>query len=270
MRIFTHWTRIEEEVILEGQRRQLHCYGGSDQSLNDAARDGRQRMARVKDRIRGALGKKDPAYEADIREEITARLDARNIVTRNRYGAEVLNSTDVVFIDVDEPPFTWRDVFFGVETDLAKRKQRMVEAVRQRAAKPELNGLGIRVYETHKGVRLIVTGRPFDPRTKETQKFLRSFRADFMYTLLCARQGCFRARLTPKPYRMRIKTHRVVFPRLSGRAEQEHQAWLAEYQEKRVKYATCRHLFTLGRPYRNEAIDYHDTATGAFTQLKLA
>ncbi len=251
------------------ERQLLHAYGGSNQSVADAARDAEQRLARVRDRILSGR-KADDSYEADIREEITARLDASNIVTRNRYGAEVLNSTNVMFVDIDEPRLTFREVFFGRDPNLARRKERIVAFVRKRAAAPELRGFGLRLYETHKGIRAIITGGEFAPKARTTRKLLRSLDADHLYTLLCAKQGCFRARLTPKPHRMKCPTHRVVFPRLDGRTEHTFQTWLKEYDRLRPGFATCRFIGVLGPEQRDAVIDYHDRATGAFSDLKLA
>lgn len=269
MRIFSYWSRTERNVQIDGAEVRLHCYGGSDLSIADAAQDGQRRLACAADRIRG-IRLRNEDYEADIREEITARIDDRNVVTRNRYGAEVLNSSKLMFVDIDEPRYTLWEVFFGRGGSLAKRKERIVEFVRKRAASPELRGLGLRIYETHKGIRVIVTGRDFDPKAPATRKLLRNLNADHIYTLLCAKQGCFRARLTPKPGRMKCTTHRVIFPRDDEQSKQTFQTWLTEYQRVRQTYATCRFLCTVGSDNRNAVVDYHDRTTGAFSKLKLA
>lgn len=269
MRIFTHWTSIEESVTIGGTSQRVHCHGGSDLSVADAARDARQRLRRAVERAMTGRSA-DPSYEADIREEVVARIDTENIVTRNRYGAEVLNSANLMFVDIDEPRMTWREIFFGRDRNTARCKARMVEFVKQRVQAPDLAALGFRLYETHKGIRVIVTGKKFNPKASETHKILRSFDADHLYTLLCAKQGCFRARLTPKPHRMHCRTYRVVYPRPNAGAEAEFQSWLAEYQERRPAYATCRYVCTWGAMHQSQVIDYHDKATGAFAQLKLA
>lgn len=269
MRIFTHWTRIEKSVEIGGRTERLHAYGGSNHSVTAAARDAERRLANVLERIR-ARQRKDPDYEADIREEIIERIDANNVVTRNRYGAWVLNSADVVFADLDEPRHTFLEILFGRKSDLARNKERIVEFVRQRAVSPENRGLGFRLYETHHGIRAIVTGRKFEPKSPATRQLLRRLHTDHLYARLCAKQGCFRARLTPKPHRMKCATHRVVFPRLDGRTEHAFQTWRAEYEGKRAGFGTCRFLETVGADDRNPVIDYHDRMTGAFSGKKLA
>ena len=44
---------------------------------------------------------KEHSYYALIREEIIQEIDDQNVISRNHYGAEVLNSENVVFVDCD-------------------------------------------------------------------------------------------------------------------------------------------------------------------------
>jgi hypothetical protein len=268
MRIFRFWTKVEATVDIEGQPRTIRCFGGSNVSEDDARRDAGERLGRIRERIAGRAPSKGE-YEADIREETVDRIDDRNVITRNRYGATVLNSADVLFADIDEPRYRFWEVLFSLGST-AKKKELIVAMVRRQAARPEFSTLGIRLYETHKGVRAIITGRRFDPKSPETAKLLRRLNADGLYTTLCRKQGCFRARLTPKPHRMRCSSHRVVFPRESAEDEAGFQAWLAEYEAKRTAFSTCRFLCTVGRDVRNPIVDYHDRVTGAQGSLKLA
>ena len=198
------------------------------------------------------------------------QIDGRNVVTRNRYGAAVLNSADLLFIDIDDPRYGFLDAFRARPT-VEVKKARIVEQVRKLVAKaPELRGLGVRLYETHNGIRAIVTGRHFDPKLQTTQRLLRRFNADRLYSQLCRRQGCFRARLTPKPSRMKCRTHKVVFPRPDATQEAEHLAWVSEYDVQRRKFCTCRLLCSLGHDVREAAVAWHDKETGALSGLKLA
>ncbi len=145
-----------------------------------------------------------------------------------------------------------------------------MEFVRRQAARlPALRGLGVRLYETHRGIRALVTGRTFDPAAPETQRLLRDLNSDRLYADLCRKQACFRARLTPKPYRMHCPTHRVVYPR-DAAAETPFREWLAAYEAKCPGFATCRYLETIGPECSDAAIDYHDRMTGAFSGRRLA
>ena len=268
MRIFQYWTSVDGSVQIGGMPQKIHVFGGSDISLLEAEADAQQRLAYVQHRIDGTATRDDD-YEVDIREEVLVRLDAHSAITRNRYGAAVLNSSGLLFIDIDQPPWCWRDLF-GHSTP-EKRKTRIVEHVKKVAREaPELRGLGVRVYETHSGIRAVVTGRSFDPQAESTDRLLRRFHADPVYRALCRKQGCFRARLTPKPYRLSCHTHKVVFPRTEPAAQAEHAAWIAAYERACAGHCTCRLLCSLGHVVRERVIDWHDRETGASTGQKLA
>lgn len=270
MRIFKYWTRVESSISVGGQSQKVHAYGGSNISVQAAAAEAERRLDGVRKRIAGEDSRDGESYEVDIREEVLARVDENNVVTRNRYGAAVLNSTEVLFIDIDEPRLGFLDLFRTRPTG-ARRTAMIVAQVKKLALKaPELREFGVRLYETHSGVRAIVTGQHFDPKAEPTQKLLRRFNADWLYSQLCRRQGCFRARLTPKPYRMKCRTHKVVFPRADAAQEAEHRAWVAEYDQVRQKFATCRLICALGHDVRDPIVDWHDRETGATSGLKLA
>lgn len=266
MRIFRHWVRHRSELVLPEGTAAVDCWGGSDASEADAHADAERRLDGVRRRVRGQPAEAD--YEADIREELIARLDEHNAVTRNRYGALVLNSSDHLFIDIDEPRYRFWEVWFGLR-DMRKRKQRIFEQVAARARDQDCAGLGLRVYETHKGVRVLVSGQRFDPRSEAASAFLRSFNADWMYTALCRRQACWRARLTPKPHRMKLRAHRVCWPR-DAAAESAFAAWLPGYEQASAGYASCRFVQAHGAQLRSPIIDHHDAACGAHSERPLA
>jgi hypothetical protein len=60
-----------------------------------------------------------------------------------------------------------------------------------------------RIYETHSGCRVICTNRCFPQPKLEfaSRRFMQFLKRDRQYIALCEAQGCFRARLTPKPWR---------------------------------------------------------------------
>lgn len=270
MRIFHYWTRVEGSITVDGQPQKVRAFGGSNESAQAAAQDAEQRLEGVRRRIAGKANREDKSYEVDIREEVLTRFDERNVITRNRYGAAVLNSADLLFIDIDEPRLGFLDVFRAKPTG-ARKTAMIVDQVKKLVrTEPALRGLGVRLYETHSGVRAIVTGRRFDPKAESTEKLLRRFNADWLYSHMCRKQGCFRARLTPKPFRMKCRTHKVVFPRLAEAQEAEHRAWVADYDQARRKFSTCRLLCTIGHDVRDALVTLHDQETGAASGLKLA
>jgi hypothetical protein len=274
MRIFRYWEKKEESFLNKaGQREVFACYGGSNESPAAAFADASARAQRVLSRIVGyALSQDD--YEADIREEIVRAIDARNVVTRNRYGAEILNSSEVMFIDVDWAPPSWPSwqdfcAWFRGNPPAVTRRKKLSEFVARKAAELDLTRIGVRAYDTHSGMRLIITGRPFDPCSSEVADLMKHFAADHLYGILCRKQGCFRARLTPKPYRMRMRTIRVTFPR-SAEQQTLLDSWISDYDVTRTEYATCRFVREWGLSSGHPVISFHDVATGALSGRRLA
>lgn len=104
MRIFKYWTSITTEIIIGDQKQESKVYGGSNQSIKEAFEDAKRRLLQVPKLINGEI-QREQDYEADIIEEIFDQIDDNNIVTRNRYGALVLNSKNIMFIDVDIESF---------------------------------------------------------------------------------------------------------------------------------------------------------------------
>ena len=62
-------------------------------------------------------------------------------------------------------------------------------------------GMGLRLYRTANGYRCLVTHRTYDPASQECRELLEALGSDPLYIRLCRGQHCFRARLTPKPWR---------------------------------------------------------------------
>ncbi len=266
MKLYRHWVKEAATIIVDGEPLEIHCYGRSNGSVDAAIANAREQATAIQNKIagnRGAIGE----YEVAIREEIIQEIDRNNIVSRNRYGALVLNSENVVFVDIDEPRIGFWKRLFG-NKNLSK-KQQMLEMIEQVATRSEYDGLGFRVYETHSGMRLIITGRKFVAGSRESRELLDAFNSDPLDAVLCAKQQCYRARLTPKPYRMRLKAHRVQYPR----NEEEQQAvadWIADYEATSERFATCKFIKELGRSRTNDIIKHHDKITKANESIKLA
>ena len=100
-------------------------------------------------------------------------------ITLNSYGALVMNSRSALFADIDG-------------NDGAARLEQVTRD------RPEL---AFRVYGTPAGSRYFCTSHSFDPTAPETTALLEGLGSDPKYVLLCRIQRCFRARLTPKPWR---------------------------------------------------------------------
>lgn len=116
-------------------------------------------------------------------------------LTINRYGAVCLNAVEVFFGDIDtsiDPRSPHKPV-----QDLAQVGPLLAQVV-------EDWGVCFRVYRTAAGVRLLELSRVWNPRSEDSQALLHDLRCDQAYIALTRRQNCFRARLTPKPWRCEV------------------------------------------------------------------
>lgn len=135
----------------------------------------------------------------------------------------------------------------------------------------------VRVYRTPAGLRLMAVHRPFDPRGDETKACFDALGVDPVYARMCFNQHCFRARLTPKPWRIGLQRLRAPY---SAAWRPEHallparQAWIEDYQRRSTGYAACRYLETLGGGAEDPALaaqrEFHDLVCAADRELPLA
>jgi hypothetical protein len=205
--------------------------------------------------------------ERPIREPIVERIEHRGVleavITRNAYGAYVLNTASVMFVDIDDPPPPRAPGFFArlVGQKPASRAN-AYEQIRARfEAQPEL---GARLYRTHSGHRALVTSATFEPTAAATLELLHALGSDPLYTRLCTVQGCFRARLTAKPWRLGMggpQTHYFPWDDDPGR-KARFDAWDRNYETRRHPRAVCRLLGTVGEtrthPAAQRIVDLHD------------
>ena len=107
----------------------------------------------------------------------------------------------------------------------------------------------MRLYETPNGWRVLVTHDVFEPRGEAVREFFRSIGADPLYVRMCFNQNCFRARVTPKPWRIgmgeKLRPRPGIWPIRLERMN-DRKAWVREYDENRTDYAACRYVTTLG------------------------
>jgi hypothetical protein len=95
------------------------------------------------------------------------------------------------------------------------------------------------------------------------------FNVDPLYAAICRTQGCFRARLTPKPWRMKMKAYKVKYPREG--ADLQFDQWLQGYEQASKGYSVCKFVENAGASHgTSEALRLHDEATGANLRLPLA
>ncbi|MBQ9835999.1 MAG: hypothetical protein IJO34_06750 [Akkermansia sp.] len=199
-------------------------------------------------------------YAVLMPEPVVEQPDAANIITRNRYGVEVLNSTELCFVDVDRippRPFDWLRRLLGQDT---APEACLLEKLHRLVGDGDLRGA--RVYRTSRGWRILALEPGLQPDSHRMQVIFEQLHADELYAHLCAKQQCWRARLTPKP--SKVGMPRYPRPACSAAAQSpETQQWIEEYAAASAPYAVCRLIETLGAPLQHPLIELHDTRTRA-------
>jgi hypothetical protein len=114
----------------------------------------------------------------------------------------------------------------------------------------------LRVYRTPAGFRVLVVHRTFAATDPEVAAFFQALGTDPLYVQMCTRQQCFRARLSPKPWRIGVSSHLKPRPGIWPVREEAlpaRRAWIQAYEAKAAGYASCRFELDLG------AGDVHET-----------
>ena len=105
----------------------------------------------------------------------------------------------------------------------------------------------LRIYRTPMGFRVLAMNTTFKPFEFQTIKLLNSLNSDPVYIQMCKNQNCFRARISPKPWRMgmsRLKST-AVWPIDNSRMAERHK-WVTKYDNKARNYASCRFIKAVG------------------------
>ena len=316
-----HWAAVRATHTFPGHGPfALTIHGSSDISVEDARRDARERM----DALVAAGG---PEQEHDsgleyypsrrLPEELLEEVHSEDgtliaAVTRNRYGAAVLNTDALLICDVDLPqedvgrsrssggragkrPGLLSRLFGG---GAIGRADGATDGIRDAAGLPDERGgpgagergrvhaelltsirdfgarhpeLGVRAYRTRHGFRLLVSGADAHPASERARTLMAEVRSDPLYMLLCRVHDSYRARLTPKPWRVEVDRFESLGTRTASAPE--HQDWVRRYRDASAQVAVCRLLEVTGpAPSAEERriIDLHDRATRPESGLPLA
>lgn len=134
----------------------------------------------------------------------------------------------------------------------------------------------LRVYRTPAGYRVLATHRPFSPREPEVSGFFKAIGGDPLYARMCWNQQCFRARVSPKPWRIGIQKHMRPRPGVwPVRPERfaERQQWIADYEVTAHDFAACAYLDSLGNGVIHSEIrpvlELHDSMCRATSGLPM-
>lgn len=214
-----------------------------------------------------------PLLEPVLREFQTDGDGPAAVVTRNAYGSVVLNTRDLMFVDIDKEDGQSTGIASGIRLLFGgSRSAHTVFADIQSVA--ERNNLTGRVYKTAAGYRVLITNAAFQAGSRESEDLLRQFGADPLYIRLCRMQESFRARLTPKPWRCGWQVPPVTFPFETKEDRSWFQDWETKYNSAIAGYATCRYTASFGSSTMargfEELVRYHDEETRAASVLPLA
>jgi hypothetical protein len=284
MKIPKYWAKsIRSVQHPDGRPYLLVIWQWSDVSAGEAQRKADDRAREVADKVRAGQQLNRYGYgERPLREEITQGVtnDAGSevaVVTRNAYGALVLNAANAMFIDIDFVDkgasgsggggFSW-----GLGKRAASPEEQHVERITSWAGShPDV---GVRVYRTAAGLRCLITNHTFDPARSDALEILRAFESDPLYVRLCQAQECFRARLTPKPWRCEMKMPPWRFPWPNTDVEIQYRLWERRYEQASRSYAVCRLIKESGprevHPDVAPILKLHDQLTGVNDQKPLA
>ncbi len=265
MRAPKYWQKERATESIGGKTYALARWGWSDAGEEQARQRAAERLAATIEALRRG-DRRDLSYDyhADpLREQLLevvgVRESARALITRNGYGARVLNTAHVFFADVDVPAGGGFLRFFRRRSPKDTAIARVEEWVSRNP------WAGFRVYETPAGLRLLATDKVRDPESSESDALLEALDSDALYRRLCRAQRCYRARLTAKPWRIGLDRNPVRFP--EERTRDEHERWCKRYDPAAADYAACRFLKQIGTDARSpeieEIVTLHDTHSGA-------
>ncbi|HEV2690536.1 MAG TPA: hypothetical protein VGV35_18390 [Bryobacteraceae bacterium] len=306
MKLARFWIRQPGEATdSSGQRVRVTSRGWSNESMEAAAAVAREMARKVAERVASGQPKAKqygygdrPLPEPVIQELRDESGAANGVITRNAYGALVMNTRDLMFVDIDREgsaspaAVTGQDVVQDIANELvsglsslfgkpapptpAPALQRpaadgVVTEIQRVAAR---NNLSVRIYKTAAGYRALIFNLRFDPTSAQTEALLREFGSDALYIRLCKMQESFRARLTPKPWRLGMSQPPVSFPFEGPNEEARFYEWVGKYTAASQRYATCRFVAGFGAGPIDAGLQpliaYHDQETKVGSTLPLA
>lgn len=261
-----------------GNQVQAACWGWSEHSPTEARKRALQAANRLVEYLSGR-GVQPNSYGYDERlprEEILEEFADESgqphaIVTRNAYGSLILNTRDLMFIDVDFQTSRPKRSLPGFLINLLGQSPPVnpEDTVRDKvcAAAQKETGLGFRIYRTRNGYRVMVHSRPIPAASEESLRLLDAFNADPLYRRMCKNQACFRARLTPKAWRCQVAPPPSRFPFADTSQESAYRSWEQSYHHATDGYATCQYVETIGADTPDSSlvglIDLHDKLSKA-------
>lgn len=215
-------------------------------------------VQRMRAALRELRGQDGDSYEVCLLEPVWQTVDAANVITRNHYGALVVNSTDTCFADVDTAPESLWEFVKGLFGAGSPPERRLLDVMRQiHAEHPKLS---MRLYRTAKGWRVLLAGEGIELDSPLVDTLFRRLHVDPLYRDLCRKQACWRARLTPKPFRLQLPP--CPQAECSEDAASVQAEWVQEYERACEGHAVCRLVESFGPRLRDGIPELHDELTG--------
>jgi len=135
----------------------------------------------------------------------------------------------------------------------------------------------LRLYRTPAGFRVLVMHRSFDPGDPLVEQFFKTLGVDPVYAAMCKNQSCFRARVSPKPWRIGIPHHMRPRPGIwpvNPEHLEKRNTWIRDYEAKAKAFASCRFIEALGSssidPKAAYIRDLHDKLSQALLEREIA
>jgi hypothetical protein len=133
--------------------------------------------------------------------------------------------------------------------------------------------LGVRVYRTAAGLRVLVTGASAPPSSDRARELLTELGSDPLYVELCSTHDSYRARLTPKPFRVGEHALPVSWPFTDDDTRTRYEEWVSEYDGRASGHAVCRLVSASGPeagPDEQRLVALHDARCRVGERLPLA
>ncbi len=153
-------------------------------------------------------------------------------------------------------------------------EERVKNAIRQYVNKnPDSH---FRLYRTPMGCRVLAMHTTFDPATEEPFEILKAWDSDRIYIQMCKNQKCFRARVSPKPWRIgvdRLTPRPGIWPIKLERMP-DREKWVKQYSIEAKKIASCEFVEEIGSniidPKAEAVRVLHDKYSKSETNLPIA
>ncbi|MEH6451638.1 MAG: hypothetical protein V7782_01225 [Psychromonas sp.] len=261
MKFAKFWNGIEVSVDKRFfGRSTVSIWGASNDSDAESKSNAESRVRKFKQLIAAdKISLKDYEYwNGYIREEIVEEVFSADgrilaVLTRNSYGALVLNTESVFFGDIDVND---RGLISRILEKFGKTRKDKTYYIKQvedfQKANPTYT---IKVYETFAGLRVVIINHLFDSNSSLVDKIFSSLDSDPLYVMLCKHQSCFRARLSPKPWRVGLKRPTSRFPRSLKHEEIEFEKWLYNYKSVSTNFASAQLIIEFGKDKQNPDVE---------------